>query len=171
MKKDSNWNYPIEQNQNKGDFKMPNFNKVILMGNLTRDPEVKYTTSGTARANFGLAVNRVYTDSQSGERKQDTCFVDITAFGRTGEICGEYLSKGSPLFLEGRLDYYSWETETGERRSKLSVIADNIQLMPRGTGQAAATEEQPSRAPMSAPVSTVAENEGIPTETEDDIPF
>ncbi|MFQ5730080.1 MAG: single-stranded DNA-binding protein [Waddliaceae bacterium] len=150
---------------------MPNFNKVILMGNLTRDPEVKYTTSGTARANFGLAVNRVYTDSQSGERKQDTCFVDVTAFGRTAEICGEYLSKGSPLFLEGRLDFYSWETETGERRSKLSVLAENIQLMPRGTGQAP-VEGQPSRAPTSAPAAPVAEEgAGIPTETEDDIPF
>ena len=150
---------------------MPNFNKVILMGNLTRDPEVKYTTSGTARATFGMAVNRVSTDRQSGERKEEVCFVNVTAFGRIAEICGEYLHKGSLLFLEGRLSYYAYETETGEKRSSLSVVAENIQLMPRGTGQAAATEEQPSRAPMSAPVSTVAENEGIPTETEDDIPF
>jgi single-strand DNA-binding protein len=148
---------------------MPNFNKVILMGNLTRDPEVKYTTSGTARANFGIATNRIYTDSQSGERKQDTCFVDVTAFGRTAEICGEYLNKGSLLFLEGRLDYYSWETETGERRSKLSVIAQNIQLMPRGTGQAAS--EDPPPAASSRPASVVSEEEATLTETEDDIPF
>jgi single-strand DNA-binding protein len=151
---------------------MPNFNKVILMGNLTRDPEVKYTTSGTARANFGIATNRIYTDSQSGERKQDTCFVDVTAFGRTAEICGEYLNKGSLLFLEGRLDYYSWETETGERRSKLSVIAQNIQLMPRGTGQAF-SEEQQSRAPTTPTTSPApaSDEEEPPTETEDDIPF
>ena len=149
---------------------MANFNKVILLGNLTRDPEVKYTTSGTARANFGMATNWVYTDRQSGEKKQETCFVNITAFGRTAEICGEYLQKGNLLFLEGRLSYYAYETETGEKRSSLSVVAENIQLMPRGVGQAPA-EGQPSRAPASAPVSTTAEEEGVPTETEDDIPF
>ena len=153
---------------------MANFNKVILLGNLTRDPEVKYTTSGTARATFGMATNWVYTDRQSGEKKQETCFVNITAFGRTAEICGEYLQKGNLLFLEGRLSYYAYETETGERRSSLSVVAENIQLMPRGVGQAPA-EGQPSRAPSNtpsgAPVSTTAEEEGMPTETEDDIPF
>ena len=149
---------------------MAYYNRVILMGNLTRDPEVKYTTSGTAVANFGLAVNRIYTDSQSGERKEETCFVDIAAFGRTAEICGEYLNKGNLLFLEGRLRFSSWETETGERRSKLNVIADNIQLMPRGVGQAP-VEGQPSRAPTSAPAAPAAEEAGTPTETEDDIPF
>ena len=153
---------------------MANFNKVILLGNLTRDPEVKYTTSGTARANFGMATNWVYTDRQSGEKKQETCFVNITAFGRTAEICGEYLQKGNLLFLEGRLSYYAYETETGEKRSSLSVVAENIQLMPRG-GERTPAEGQPSRTPSStpsrAPVSTIAEEEEIPTETEDDIPF
>ena len=105
---------------------MATVNKVILMGNLTRDPEVKYTTSGTARTTFGIAMNRVYTDSQSGEKKEEVCFVDVTAFGRTGEICGEYLHKGSLLFLEGRLNFYSWETETGDKRSKLCAIAEHI---------------------------------------------
>jgi single-strand DNA-binding protein len=117
-----------------------------------------------------MATNRGYTDSQSGERKEEVCFVNITAFGRTAEICGEYLHKGSPLFLEGRLSYYAYETETGERRSSLSVVAENIQLLPRG-GERVPTEGQPSRAPVSAAVSPGAENEGIPTETEDDIPF
>jgi len=153
---------------------MAYYNKVILMGNLTRDPEVKYTTGGTARATFGMAVNRVFTDRQSGEKKEEVCFVNVTAFGRTAEICGEYLQKGNLLFLEGRLSYYAYETETGERRSSLSVVAENIQLMPRGVGQAPA-EGQPSRAPSStpsgAPVSTIAEEEEIPAETEDDIPF
>jgi single-strand DNA-binding protein len=116
-----------------------------------------------------MATNRVYTDSQSGEKKQETCFVDITAFGRTAEICGEYLNKGSLLFLEGRLQFYSWETETGEKRNKLSVLAENIQLMPRGISQAS-PEEQLSRTP-SAQVSTVSEEAGISMETEDDIPF
>ena len=149
---------------------MAYYNRVILMGNLTRDPEVKYTTSGTARATFGMAINRVYTDRQSGEKKEEVCFVNITAFGRTAEICGEYLHKGSLLFLEGRLSYYAYETETGEKRSSLNVIAENIQLMPRGAGQAPA-EGQPSRAPTSTPDSPAAEEAGIPTETEDDIPF
>ena len=151
---------------------MPYYNKVILMGNLTRDPEVKYTTSGTARATFGLATNRVYTDRQSGEKKEEVCFVNVTAFGRTAEICGEYLQKGSLLFLEGRLSYYAYETETGEKRSSLSVVAENIQLMPRGTGGQTMSEEQPSRTPTSAPAAPVPEEGGgIPTETEDDIPF
>ena len=157
-------------------------NKVILLGNLTRDPEVKYTTGGTARTTFGMAMNRIYTDSQSGERKEEVCFVDVTAFGRTGEICGEYLHKGSLLFLEGRLNFYSWETETGDKRSKLSVVAENIQLLPRGTGRAP-DEERPASAPT-APVGeevpttpategevAPTETEVAPTETEDDIPF
>ncbi len=153
---------------------MATVNKVILMGNLTRDPEVKYTTSGTARTTFGIAMNRVYTDSQSGEKKEEVCFVDVTAFGRTGEICGEYLHKGSLLFLEGRLNFYSWETETGDKRSKLSVIAENIQLLPRGTGRAP-DEERPASVPTApaAAEEEVAptETEVAPTETEDDIPF
>lgn len=149
---------------------MANFNKIILMGYLTRDPEVKYTTSGTARATFGMAINWGYTDRQSGEKKEEVCFVNVTAFGRTAEICSEYLHKGSPLFLEGRLSYYAYETETGEKRSSLSVVAENIQLLPRG-GERAPVEGQPSRAPSSAPVSTIAEEEEVPTETEDDIPF
>lgn len=158
---------------------MANFNKVILLGNLTRDPEVKYATSGTARANFGMAINRGYTDRQSGERKEEVCFVNITAFGRTAEICGEYLHKGSPLFLEGRLSYYAYETETGEKRSSLSVVAENIQLLPRGTGRAP-DEERPASAPTAPAAEEVAptgtevaptETEVAPTETEDDIPF
>ena len=77
---------------------MASYNKVILMGNLTRDPELRYLPSGAAVANFGIAVNRVYNDRQSGERKEDVCFVDITAWARQAEVCNEYLRKGSPVF-------------------------------------------------------------------------
>ena len=106
-----------------------NYNKVILMGNLTRDPELKYLPDGTALAKFGLAVNRRYNDRQSGEKKEEVCFVDITAWRREAEICNEYLKKGSPLFLEGRLHFNSWETDDGQKRSKLEVIAERIQLL------------------------------------------
>jgi len=157
-----------------------NYNKVILMGNLTRDPEFKYTSSSTAMANFGMAINRTYTDPQSGEKKEDTCFVNITAFGRTAEICNEYLKKGDPVFLEGSLNFYSWETETGEKRSRLSVRANNIQLLPKRTdrpGQPAgpapsAQQQPPVQQPTAAgpPVEETLPDESAP-EVEDDIPF
>lgn len=134
-----------------------NYNRVILMGNLTRDPEIQYVSSGTARVRFGLAVNRVYTDRQTGEKKQDTCFVNITAWGRTAEICQEYLRKGSPVFLEGRLSYYAWETEQGEKRSSLEVIAESVQLLPSARAEGAVDQEG------------VAPTEAVPAE--DDIPF
>ncbi len=110
---------------------MANFNKVFLIGNLTRDPELRYIPSGTAVASFGLATNRVYTGS-SGEKKQETCFVRVVVWGRTAEICGEYLSKGSPAFIEGRLQYRSWEGQNGEKRSTLEVCAERVQFLGRG---------------------------------------
>jgi single-strand DNA-binding protein len=135
---------------------MAGYNKVILLGNLTRDPEVKYLPSGTAVANFGLATNRVWNDRQTGEQKSEVCFVDISAFGRSAEICGEYLQKGRPVLIEGRLRFNSWETEDGQKRSKLDVVAENVRLLPRGgdssggsmdtssdTGQAASEDDIP----------------------------
>lgn len=107
---------------------MANLNRVFLIGNLTRDPELRYIPSGTAVANFGLATNRVYT-TQDGERKEEVCFVDIVAWSRTAEACANYLSKGSPVFIEGRLQYDSWETEDGQKRSRLRVIADRVQFL------------------------------------------
>lgn len=114
---------------------MASFNKVILMGNLTRDPELRYTPSGSAVANFGLAVNRRY--KQDDELKEDTCFVDIAVFGRQAENCSEYLSKGSLVLIDGRLNYRKWESEDGQTRSKLDVVANNVQFMPanRGAGK------------------------------------
>jgi len=107
---------------------MANLNKVFLIGNLTRDPELRYIPSGTAVASFGLATNRVYTAS-SGEKKQETCFVRVVVWGRTAEICGEYLSKGRSVFVEGRLQYRSWDGPNGEKRSTLEVRAERIQFL------------------------------------------
>ncbi|MEZ6195252.1 MAG: single-stranded DNA-binding protein [Planctomycetota bacterium] len=107
---------------------MPNLNKVMLMGNLTRDPESKFLPSGTPVCELGLAVNRVWSD-QSGEKKEQTCFVDLTAFGRQAETLGRYMKKGRPLYVEGRLDFQTWETPDGQKRSKLKVIVENFQFL------------------------------------------
>jgi single-strand DNA-binding protein len=110
---------------------MASLNKVFLMGNLTRDPELRYTPSGQPVCEFGMAINREYTKS-NGERVEDTCFVDLTMWGRRGEVISEYLSKGDPIFVEGRLTYDSWEGQDGRRRSKLKVTATNFEFIGRG---------------------------------------
>ena len=107
---------------------MANLNKVFLMGNLTRDPELRYIPNGTAVASFGLATDRAYT-TQTGEKKQEVCFVRVVVWGRTAEVCGEYLSKGSPIFIEGRLQYRSWDGPNGEKRNTLEVRAERVQLL------------------------------------------
>jgi len=108
---------------------MPNLNKVMLMGNLTRDPEIKYTPKGTAIADIGLAVNRNYT-TDSGEKREEVTFVDVTLWGRVAEIVGEYCKKGRPLFVEGRLQLDTWDDKaTGQKRSKLKIVGENIQLL------------------------------------------
>ncbi|MEJ6701339.1 MAG: single-stranded DNA-binding protein [Akkermansiaceae bacterium] len=108
---------------------MANFNKVMLMGNVTRDIELRYTPKGTAVADVGLAVNRVRS-GENGERIEETTFVDITLWGRTAEVAHQYSGKGKPLFVEGRLHMDSWDDKTsGQKRTKLKVVADNIQLM------------------------------------------
>ncbi|MFH1593397.1 MAG: single-stranded DNA-binding protein [Candidatus Omnitrophota bacterium] len=103
-------------------------NKVFLMGNITRDPELRYIPSGTAVANFDLAVNRAYL-TQSGEKKEETSFVKVVVWSRRAEVCAEYLSKGSPVFVEGRLRSRSWETQDGQKRSTIEVIASNVQFL------------------------------------------
>ncbi len=108
---------------------MPNLNKVMLMGNLTRDPEMKYTPKGTAIANFGLAVNRNYT-TEGGEKREEVTFIDIEAFGRTAEIIGEYFKKGRPIYVEGRLKLDQWDDkQTGQKKSKLRVVADSFEFL------------------------------------------
>jgi single-strand DNA-binding protein len=106
---------------------MANFNKVFLMGNLTRDPELRYTPSGTPVCEFGIATNRTYTTSD-GEKREETCFVDITMWGRRGEVVSEYFSKGRPIFVEGRLKYDTWDSPEG-RRSKHTVVAENFEFV------------------------------------------
>lgn len=116
---------------------MAAFNKVILLGNLTRDPEVRYTTGGTAVCDITLAINHTYTDKRSNERREDVSFIDVTLWGRTAEIAGEYLAKGRPVLVEGRLQQDKWDDkETGQKRSKLKVVADSMQLL-GGRGDAA----------------------------------
>jgi len=107
---------------------MANFNKVLLMGNLTRDPELRYIPSGAAVATFTIAVNRVYT-TQTGEKKKDVCFIRVVVWGKTAEICGEYLSKGSPVFVDGRLQSRTWVGQDGQKRNTIEVVADNVQFL------------------------------------------
>ena len=113
---------------------MPSLNKVLLIGNLTRDPELRYIPSGTAVATFGMAMNRVYI--QDGERKEEVCFVDIVTWAKTAENCANYLAKGRLVFVEGRLQFDSWETEDGQKRSRLNVRALYVQFLggPRTEG-------------------------------------
>lgn len=110
---------------------MANLNRVLLIGNLTRDPELRYVPSGTAVVTFTLAVNRVYK-TQTGEKKEEVSFIRIVVWGRRAEVCGEYLSKGSPVFVEGRLQSRNWETSDGQKRSTTEVIADNVQFLRMG---------------------------------------
>lgn len=120
-----------------GEHGMASYNRVILIGNLTRDPEVKYLASGTAVAEIGLAVNRQFTDKNSNERKEEVTFVDVTLWGREAELAGEYLAKGRPVMIEGRLQMDSWDDKaTGQKRSKLKVVGERMQFLgsPQGGG-------------------------------------
>ena len=115
---------------------MANFNKVLLIGNLTRDPQLSYTPSQTAVVEFGLAVNRNWT-GQDGQKKEETCFVDCTAFGKRAETINKYLTKGRPVLVEGRLTFSSWTAQDGTKRSRLRVTVENFQFLgsaPEGSG-------------------------------------
>ncbi len=107
---------------------MPSYNRVILIGNLTRDPEVRFASGNNAICKFGLAVSRNYT-TRDGEKREETTFVDIDAFGKVGEILGKYLSKGRPVMIEGRLQLDTWESKEGDKRSKLKVVCENFQFL------------------------------------------
>ena len=122
---------------------MPNLNKVMLMGNLTRDPEIKYTPKGTAIANFGIAVNRTFTP-EGGEKREEVTFIDLEAWGRTAEVIGEYFKKGRPIYVEGRLKLDQWDDKTsGKKMSKLRVVVDSFEFLggreggPGGGGESA----------------------------------
>ncbi|MBI2191510.1 MAG: single-stranded DNA-binding protein [Planctomycetes bacterium] len=114
---------------------MANLNKVFLMGNLTRDPEIRYTQGGTAVTRLGIAVNRRYKDPGTDQWKDQVDFIDVVMFGRRAEVISEYFRKGNPIFVEGRLSFRTWDTPAGERRSKLEVVAENFEFIGgRGPG-------------------------------------
>jgi len=110
---------------------MASMNKVFLIGNLTRPPELRYTPSGTAVADLRIAVNRNYT-TQGGEKRDETCFLTVIVWAKQAETCGEYLDKGSPILVEGRLQTRDWETKDGQKRSVVEVVAERVQFMGRG---------------------------------------
>ncbi len=117
---------------------MASFNKVILLGNLTRDPEVKNTPSGVTVANFGLAVNRKY--KQGEETKEEVSFIDIVVFGKQATNCGQYLHRGDSVMIDGRLQQRRWEDkETGQKRSKIDVVAESVNFMPKRDGNNSVT--------------------------------
>ncbi|MBJ7326578.1 MAG: single-stranded DNA-binding protein [Chthoniobacterales bacterium] len=152
---------------------MASFNKVMLLGNCTRDPEVKYTPKGSAVTDLGLAVNRFYT-TDNGEKREETTFVDVTMWGRQAEIAGEYLKKGRPVFIEGRLQLDTWDDkQTGQKRSKLRVVCENFQLLGSRDG-GPAPEGISGSAPSRAASSDKAAAKSAPASedsAEDDIPF
>jgi single-strand DNA-binding protein len=154
---------------------MASFNKVILVGNLTRDPELRYTPKGTAIAKIGLAVNRVWTN-EAGEKKEEVTFVDVDVFGRTAENVGQYMRKGRPILIEGRLRLDQWDDkQTGQKKSKLGVVAETVQFLGSAPGAgeggapAAPRAARPAAAPSSAPAAEPVEGDG-PHES-DDVPF
>lgn len=123
------------------------YNKVFLIGNLTRDPELRYTSSGIPVARFSIAVNRVRRKNDDNRANQDVDFINIVAWRRLAEICGEYLKKGRPVAVEGRLQIRTFETKTGEKRTMTEVIADNVQMLGRkqdAAGPAAVSEHEPA---------------------------
>jgi single-strand DNA-binding protein len=132
---------------------MASLNKVLLIGNLTRPPELRYTPSGTAVADLRLAVNRNYS-TQSGEKREEVCFLTVVVWGKQAESCGEYLDKGSQVFVEGRLQTRDWEGKDGQKRTSTEVVAERVQFMSRTKGAgggaapapAAAYAEEPSHA-------------------------
>ena len=147
---------------------MVSLNRVFLIGNLTKDPELRYTPSGTPVANLRLAVNSSFK-SQSGERKEETCFVTIVVWSRQAELCNQYLKKGRSIFVEGRLIFRSWEAE-GQKRSTMEVRADRVQFLgsPSGTAPSAAVSETAE----SGRAESAAEPEPVPDESADaDVPF
>src|SRR3954452_21202024 len=149
---------------------MASFNKVILLGNLTRDPEVRYTPKGSAVCDLGIAINRSYT-LDSGEKREEVTFVDVVLWARLAEIAGEYLKKGRPVFIEGRLQLDTWDDkQSGQKRSKLRVIGETMQLLgsrPAGGGGEAGgggDEDRGSRSRPAAPPKAAA----APAEPDDD---
>ncbi len=150
---------------------MPDLNKVMLMGNLTRDPEVRHTPKGTAVGDLSLAINQSYK-AQDGQLREEVCYVDVVTWGRQAETCKEYLTKGSPVFVEGRLQLDQWETKEGEKRSRLRVRAERIQFLGRpkqGSSSAAGGSQEASSGGRSP--SVAHDDHFDQSHVVDDIPF
>ena len=141
---------------------MASFNRIMLMGNLTRNPELKYTPSGSAVADLGLAVNESFKN-KAGETIEQTCFVDVVVWGRQAETATEYLQKGSPVFVEGRLQFDQWEGQQGEKRSKLRVRAERVQFLSAGGGSGNAASDPGGGSAGPAPI--------VQPPSDDDVPF
>jgi single-strand DNA-binding protein len=160
---------------------MANLNKVMLIGNLTRDPELRHTPKGTAVSEISLAINRNWTNDQ-GQKQEDTTFVEVTFWGRQAEVIQQYVTKGSPIYIEGRMQLDSWDDkETGKKRSKLRVIGENFQFLAGKPGGSGAGGNTQSGGPSYPQASRVPERSGPPQgasaapiddfQEEDDIPF
>ncbi|MFH1956931.1 MAG: single-stranded DNA-binding protein [bacterium] len=147
---------------------MANFNKVMLMGNLTRDPEKRYTKGDQPVARFSVACNRTYTDRQTGEKKQMVSFVPVVVWGKQAENCSQYLQKGSPVFIEGRLQSRSWETSDGQKRNTLEVIASAVQFLNRAPKRQG---DDYSQVAAAAPPDEEIAEDPPNTPSEDDVPF
>ena len=152
---------------------MANFNKVILAGNLTRDLELRYTPNGKAIAKFGLAINRNWT-TDTGEKKEEVTFVDIDSFGRQAEVISQYLKKGRPVLVEGRLKLDQWDDkQSGQKRSRLGVVLESFSFLDSGRGGDGGGAEAPRPRPASAPAASTApaSADEAPVPSEDDVPF
>src|SRR3954465_5457020 len=151
---------------------MANLNKVMLIGNLTRDPEIKYTPKGTAICNIGLAINHVYS-TDSGEKREEVTFVDVELWGRLAEITGEYCKKGKPLFIEGRLKLDTWDDkQTGQKRSKMKVVASGMQLLgsKEDGGPQQGSSQKPAPRPQGRPAPRPVDP-NLDAPADDDVPF
>lgn len=147
---------------------MASFNSVVLLGNVTRDPQVKYLPSGTAVCELGVAVNREWTDKKTNEKKTETCFADVELFARTAEIAGEYLRKGSQVLVSGRLAMSEWtDKQSGQKRSKLKVVGETLQML----GSKSERSEKPASQTASIPTFEGGQQEAFPLAGSDEIPF
>ncbi len=143
---------------------MASLNKVFLIGNLTRDPEIRYTPQGTAVANLGLAVSRKFRDKNQ-ELKEEVCFVTVVVWSKMAENCNQFLHKGSPLFVEGRLTLRSWEDNTGKKRNVIEVRAERVQFLGKANqGAPGAPGEEHSASEPSTEAAWIEENEEKPNE-------
>ncbi len=157
---------------------MLEMNKVMMIGNLTRDPELSYIASGTALAKLGIAVGRRWKDRNSGEMKEETAFVDVDVWAGTAEFCGKYLKKGSRVYIEGRLKFDRWQAQDGTNRNKLSVTAEKVQFAEpaRSSSGSAAGGSYSAPAQQAAPPAQDSFPSSPPAaqpsdETADDLPF